>query len=291
MRIQLPNVSRLLCLFLLTCFIQQAQAQKEIFFNHFYWNRANLTPAGSGIQGFNLNSLYRNYQGNTNHYASLDIPLNRLHSAIGVYYLHNSTGSRQSLQTGLSYTAFVKMGYNSSLRLGLLGKRHQQAYSAKTWAFREYRTETVYYSADASLFLQRDKLELGLTVQNLYPKGLYPKPDYNLMLSFFELRASSWLRSSPAMLLRIRHGQQLPEWRFNYTATIGNFLLLGSSYYKNSAYLFGFNAGFKLFNGIWLTAATDFEELQDMQRSPLALYEFGLRMNFNRKENLSNYTD
>lgn len=288
MRIQLPKVCRLLCLFLLTGFIQQAQAQKESFFNHFYWNRANLAPAGSGIRGFNLNSLYRNYQGNANYYASLDIPLNRLHSAIGAYYLHNSTESRQSLQTGLSYTAFVKMGYNSSLRLGLLGKRHQQAHSAKTWAFREYQTETIYYSADASLFLQRDKLELGLTVQNLYPKGLYPQPDYSLMLSFFELRASSWLRSSPAVMLRIRHGYQLPEWRLNYTATIGNFLLLGSSYYKNSDYLFGFNAGLKLFNTVWLTAATDFEDLQLPQQGIQALYEFGLRMNINRKENLGN---
>jgi hypothetical protein len=90
------------------------------------------------------------------------------------------------------------------------------------------------------------------------------------------------------VLMRIRHGYELPEWRLNYTATIGNFLVLGGSHYKNSVYLFGFNAGFKLFNAVWLTAATDFESLQLPQQ---AIYELGLRMNIRKKVNPANFTD
>lgn len=270
-------------------FLHEAQAQKETFFNHFNWNKANLAPAGNGSRGFSLNSLYRNYNDSTNRYLSLEIPVNRLKSALGVYYLHSIAEQQNSLYAGLSYTAFISLGHNSSLRLGMLGNRHQQAKSIDPWDFSKYRTDSIYYSADASLFLQRDKMELGITVQNLFPKAHYPGPDYSLMLSFYDLPTCSWLRSSPAVLLRIRHGYQLPEWRVNYTATIGNFLLLGGNYYKNSAYLFGFNAGFKLFNTVWLTAATDFEDLQLPRQ---ALYELGLRIHVNNsKETQSIGTD
>lgn len=269
-------------LLLLPAFMQQVQAQKETFFNHFSWNSANFMSAGNGASGYNLNSLYRNYHDSTTSYFSLGIPIDKWHSALGIYHLHNSSKLQQSLQTGISYTAFVKLGYNSSLHIGVLGNRHQQAVSARPWAFNEYQTDSVYYSADASIFLRRDKLELGLAVQHLRAN-----PDYNLLLRFDELRTTNWLRSSPSMLLRIRHGHELPEWRYNYTATIGNFLVLGGSYYKNSVYVFGVNAGFKLFNTVWLTAATDFEDLQLPQQ---ALYEFGLRMNIRKKDNYKDYT-
>lgn len=281
MKMKLLKKGWLIGMLLFPAFMQNAQAQKETFFNHFSWNTANIVSAGNGAVGYNLNSLYRNYNDSTNSYFSLGIPIEKWHSALGVYHLHSISKLQQSLQTGISYTAFVKLGYNSSLHIGVLGNRHQQARSARPWAFNEYKTDSVYYSADASLFLRRDKLALGLAVQHLYPKALFPKPDYSLMLGFDELRTTHWLRSSPSMLLRIRHGHELPEWRYNYTATIGNFLVLGGSYYKNSVYLFGFNAGFKLFNTVWLTAATDFEDLQLPQQ---ALYEFGLRMNIGKKE-------
>lgn len=268
-------------LFSLGAFIQKVQAQKGTFFHHFSWNDASYTSAGSGASGFTFNSLYRNYNDSTNYFISLGVPVNKLNSALGFYYLHNSSGESQNLQSGLSYTAFIPLGQSGSLRLGVQGNRQQHAISPRTWTFGEYQTDSISYTADASVFLQRGKLSAGFSAEGLlYPAGPLHKPDYILMLSFHELSTAPWLRSSPAMLTRWRNDQERPEWRFNYTATIANTVMVGASYYKNSEYLYGFNAGFKLFNALWLTAATDFENMLLPYR---ALYEFGLRLHLSKK--------
>ncbi|WP_081604490.1 type IX secretion system membrane protein PorP/SprF [Nafulsella turpanensis] len=277
---QLKKVTCLLAFITLLVFTQKVQAQKNSFFNHFRWNQSSYTSAGSGANGFTFNSLYRNYNDSTNYFVSLDIPLNRLNSAFGFYYLHNSSGEQQNLQSGVSYTAFIPLGQNGSIRFGVQGNRQQHAVSPRTWTFGEYQTDSVSYTADASVFLQREKLSLGFSAEGLYPAGPQHQPDYVLLLGFHELNTSSWLRSSPFMLTRWRNDQERPEWRFNYTATIANTVLLGASYYKNSEYLYGFNAGFKLFNAVWLTAATDFEDLLLPYR---ALYEFGLRIHISKR--------
>ena len=261
--------------------IQQGYAQKETFFHHSSMNQAFFAPAGTGAQGLSLNSLYRNFNDSTNYFMSLEVPVNKWNSAVGGYYLHNSSGDDQNISSGLSYTAFIRTGRNSSLRLGFLGNRHQQALSNSTFAFQEYRTHTIFYTADASLFLQAGNLSLGLTAHQLLPAKLQEQRDYTLFLGFRELRTNDWLRSSPHLLMRIKHQQELPEWRFNYTATIANFLMLGGAYYKNSDYLYGLNAGFKIANTIWLTAATDFVDTTLPYR---AIYEFGLRINIRKKQ-------
>ena len=276
----------LLVLLLLLSLVQEAQAQKESFFNHFHWNKSYYTAAGTGSRGFALHSLYRNYNDTANHYLSLDIPVQQINSAFGFYYLHNSANSKQNIQSGLSYTAFVPLGQRGSLRLGIQGNCQQYALSEKTWAFGEYQTDSISYTGDASLFLQRDQLELGFSAEKLYRHGKINKPAYSLLLGFRELQTYSWLRSSPFLLIRLRPEQELPEWRFNYTATIANFLVLGSSYYKNSTYLYGFNAGFKIANSLWLTAATDFENLMLPYR---ALYEFGVRLNIKGRQQQASF--
>ncbi len=259
-----------------------ARAQKQSFFNHFSWNKNYYAPAGSGVRGFALNSLYRNYNDTTNHYIGLAVPVNKINSAFGFYYLHNSSNQQQNIQSGLSYTAFLPVGPDGSLRVAAQVNRHQHAISERTWAFSEYQTDSVAYSADASLFFQKGKLELGFSAEKLYRQGQFKKPAYTVFLGFRELRTNEWLQSSPYLLMRFREDQALPEWRFNYSATIANFLVLGSSYYKNSDYLYGLNAGFKICNSLWLTAATDFEDLRLPYR---ALYEFGLRLNIQSRHN------
>lgn len=266
---------------LLTGIAQEAQAQKESFLNHFHWNKGYYASAGAGAQGFGLNTLYRNYNDTVNHYLSLAFPVQKINSAFGFYYLHNTANQQQNLQSGLSYSAFLPVGQEGSLHLGIQANRHQRALSEKTWAFGEYQTDYVTYTADASLFFQREKLDLGISAEELYRQGGLHTPVYTLLLGFRELQTNEWLHSSPYLLMRSRPDQELPEWRFNYSATIANFLVLGSSYYKNSSYLYGFNAGFKICNSLWLTAATDFENLLLPYR---ALYEFGLRLHIAKKK-------
>lgn len=255
---------------------QEVQAQKERFFNQFHWNKEYYAPAGSGAQGFALNSLYRNYNDTANYYLGFAIPVQKINSSFGFYYLHNTANQQQRLETGLSYTAFLPVGQSGSLHLGVQANRYQQATSERNWAFGEYQTERIEYTTDASLFFQQGKLGAGFSADRLFRQGQLKKPDYTLFLSFRELRTTHWLLSSPSLLLQVREEQGLPEWRYNYTATIANFLMLGGSYYRNSDYLYGFNAGFKICNTVWLTAATDFENLLLPYR---ALYEFGLRIN------------
>lgn len=261
-------------------FIQKAHAQKETFFHHFNWNQTYYSSAGVGSQGFLLNTLFRNFNDSTNYYFSVDVPLNKFNSALGTYYIHNTSSEDQYIQSGISYTGFIRLGQDGSLRLGAQGNRHQKAESPRTWAFQEYQTDTVYYSADASLFLQRESLLLGITAKNLLQKGSQATPDFTVFLGFHELQTNSWLRSSPYMLLQIRQGHELPEWRFNYSATIVNFLVLGGSYYKNSHYLYGLNGGFKIANTVWLTFASDFVDTKLPYR---AIYELGLRINIRKK--------
>lgn len=260
--------------------IQQGYAQKETLFHHTDMNQAFFAPAGAGTQGLTLNSLYRNFNDSTNYFMSLEIPVEKFNSAVGAYYLHNTSGDNQNIRSGLSYTAFIRTGENSNLRLGFLGNRHQQALSTRTFAYQEYKTDTLFYTADASLFLQTGNFSLGLTAHQLLPAKIQDQKDYTLFLGFRELRTNHWLRSSPHLLMRIRHQQELPEWRFSYTATIANFLMMGGTYYKNSDYLYGLHAGFKLFNTVWLTAATDFVDTTLPYR---AIYEFGLRINIQKK--------
>lgn len=277
-------IQRVYCLIyivLLTGVAQEAQAQKESFFNHFHWNKSYYASAGAGAQGFDLNTLYRNYNDTANHYLSLAFPVQKINSAFGFYYLHNTANQQQNLQSGLSYSAFLPVGQEGSLRLGIQANRHQRSLSEKTWAFGEYQTDYVTYTADASLFFQRGKLDLGMSAEELYRQGRLQTPVYTLLLGFRELQTNEWLHSSPYLLMRSRPDQELPEWRFNYSATIANFLVLGSSYYKNSSYLYGFNAGFEICNSLWLTAATDFENLLLPYQ---ALYEFGLRLHIAKKK-------
>ena len=280
MKTKLQRLTGLIGLFIIMACTQKVQAQKSTFFNHYRWNQSSYTSAGNGAEGFSFNSLYRNYNDSTNYFISLSVPVNKLNSAFGFYYLHNSSGEEQNLQSGLSYTAFIPIGQNGSLRFGLQGNRHQQARSPRTWNFGEYQTDSISYTADASAFLQRGKLSLGFSAEGVYPKQDNFQPEYALLLGFHELNTTNWLRSSPFMLTRWRNDQERPEWRFNYTATIANTVLAGFSYYKNSEYLYGFNAGIKLFDAVWLTAATDFEDLLLPYR---ALYEFGLRINIQKK--------
>ena len=280
MKPSLQKIYTLLILVLLISLAKEAQAQKESFFNHFHWNKSYYAAAGSGSRGFALNSLYRNYNDTSNHYLSLAVPVYKIRSAFSFYYLHNTSKQHQNIQSGLSYAAFLPVGYNGSLRLGVQANRHQHAISERTWAFDQYQTQKVSYTADASLFFQQGKLDLGLSTENLYRKGQFNKPVYTLLLGFRELRTNDWLQSSPYLIMRAKEEQELPEWRFNYSATIANFLVLGGSYYKNSDYLYGFNAGFKICNSLWLTAATDFENLMLPYR---ALYELGLRLNIQSK--------
>lgn len=277
-----------ICLFILATFVQEGFSQKETFFHHTGMITPFLAPAGGGAGGLTLNSLYRNFNDSTNYFLGLAVPVDKLNSALGAYYLHNTSGQDQNIKSGLSYTTFIPIGQNSSLRFGVMGNRHQQALCTSTFAFREYQTDTVFYTADASVFLQKGDFSLGLTAHQLLPAKIEDLRDYSLFLGFKELRTSQWLRSSPTLLMRIKHQQKLPEWRFNYTATIANFLMVGGSYYKNSSYLYGLQAGFKLFNTVWLTAATDFVDTTLPYR---AIYEFGLRVNIQKKGRIAERED
>ncbi len=268
------------CLLVCGMFIQKVQAQKETFFHNFNWNQGNYASAGGGARGAAINSLYRNYNDSINYYFSTDIPVAKINSSFGVYYLHNTSAEQQKIQAGLSYTAFINLGANSSLRAGIQGNRHQQALSQNPWAFKEYKTDTSYYTYDVSLFLKRGKLSLGLSAEDILFRQPGSKTDYVALLGFDELRANDWLQSSPYMMARFRQNSQIPEWRFNYTATIANTVLVGASYYRNSDYLYGLNAGFKLFNRLWLTAATDFVDTKLPYR---AIYEFGIRILLSKK--------
>ena len=268
------------CLLFCASITQSAHAQKETFLHHFNWNQEVFSSAGGSARGFTINSLYRNYNDSINYFFSTSVPVAKFNSSFGVYYLQNTSGETQNIKSGLSYSAFIPFGNSSSLHAGIQGNRHQQAFSQDPWAFKEYRTDTSYYTYDLSLFLKRGKMSLGFSAENLLPGYSRSQTDYALLLGFHELRTNDWLRSSPYMLARLRHDYLVPEWRFNYTVTIVNTVMLGASYFKNSDYLYGFNAGFKLFNRVWLTAATDFVDTKLPYR---AIYEFGLKVNISKK--------
>ncbi|EMR04700.1 PorP/SprF family type IX secretion system membrane protein [Cesiribacter andamanensis] len=243
-------------------------------YTHFPWTYDRTVSAGIGAEGTAFTFLGRSRPDTLSGYAALAIPLPPIRGAIGGYY-HQQLGTTQQLsEWGLGYTLFLPFTEETNLRLGVQQNWHSLRHTGQPEGGTP-KPDQQLTSTDFSGLLRRDNLLLGLSMENALNKG---QRQYNALLGFRELQSYSWLRSSSFLLVQIQDGRELPEFRFNYTGTVLNTLLLGGSYYKNGLYQWGANAGFKFFRSLWLVAGADFK---GFTTQPDAL-ELGLRLNVGR---------
>lgn len=260
--------------FVLLLLLTSLPAFSQHRYTHFPWTYNRTVSAGIGAEGTAFTTLARMRADTISLYSALSVPINPLRGALGVYYNQHSLQNRQLTDIGLGYSFFLPFTSTANLRFGIQQnwQRVVEAKAAETW---QQEPATLTTSTDFSALLRRDHLLAGVSVENALQKGLR---QYNVLLGFRELESNSWLHSSPFLLIQLRDGQEMPEFRFNYTATVLNTLVLGASAYKNSYYSWGANAGLKLFHSIWLTAGADFKSFNTQ---PDAL-ELGLRLNFGK---------
>lgn len=251
------------------------QAIGQTRYNHFPWTYDRTVSAGVGAEGTAFTGISRLRTDTLSLYSAFAIPIKPIRGSIGGYYNQHVLQNSQLIAYGLAYNAFLSFNASTKLRFGVQQNWQRTveiSNPAESWIAAPSSLST---STDFSALLQRDKLLLGASVENALQKG---QRHYNALIGFRELESYSWLKSSPFLLIQLRDGMQLPELRFNYTATLFNTLTMGGSYYKNSNYRWGANAGLKLFRSLWLSAAADFKSLNIQ---PDAL-ELGFRLNFGK---------
>lgn len=243
-------------------------------YTHFPWTYDRTVSAGIGAEGTAFTFLGRVRPDTLSGYTALAIPIAPIRGAIGGYYNQHFTLDQQIIEYGLGYNLFLPFSETANLRLGVQQNWHtfKEVSPAEAW---KAKPDVMMTSTDFSALIRRDHLLFGLSMENALNKG---QRQYNMMLGFRELETTKWLRSSPFLLMQLREGQTAPELRFNYTATVANTAVLGASYYKNSYYSWGANAGLKLFKAVWIVAGADFKEYTTQ---PDAL-EVGLRLNFGK---------
>ena len=260
-------------LVLLLLFISlQAIGQQR--YTHFPWTYDRTVSAGIGAEGTAFTLLGRSRPDTASIYTALAVPLVPIRSAVGGYYNQHATEGRQFVDWGIGYNFYLRFTPTTNLRLGVQQNWHRIADAAPGEGIHASKVNT-YSSTDFSALLRRDHLLFGASMENALNKG---QRQYNVLLGFRELQTYSWLRSSPFLLVQLREGRAVPEFRFNYTVTAFNTLVMGGSVYKNSYYSWGANAGIKLFRSVWLAVGADFKEFNTQ---PDAL-ELGLRLNFGK---------
>ena len=261
--------------FTLLLLFTSLQAFSQHRYTHFPWTIDRTVSAGIGAEGTAFTFLGRVRPDTASAYAALAIPINPIRGAIGGYYNQHAIRDRQITEYGLGYSLFLPFTETANLRLGVQQnwQRTVEASAPKeTW---RAPMASLSQSTDFSALIRRDHLLAGVSMENALQKE---QRQYNILIGFRELESNSWLRSSPFFLMQLRPEQELPEFRFNYTATVLNTLVIGASAYKNSYYSWGANAGLKLFKAVWLTAGADFRQFNTQ---PDAL-ELGLRVNLGR---------
>lgn len=245
------------------------QAFSQHRYTHFPWTYDRTVSAGIGAEGTAFTFLGRSGSDVASAYTALAIPLNPIRGAVGGYFNKHLLEDRQLTDWGVGYNLVLPFTATANIRFGV----QQNWHSTTLHGVGDARQKTsVHTSTDFSALLRRDHLLAGVSMENALQEELR---QYNILIGFRELETYRWLRSSPFMLMQIRPDSEVPEFRFNYTATVLNTLILGGSVYKNSYYSWGANAGLKLFKAVWLTAGADFKQFNTQ---PDAL-ELGLRLN------------
>ena len=261
--------------FTLLLLLISLQAFSQHRYTHFPWTIDRTVSAGIGAEGTAFTLLGRVRPDTASAFAALAIPINPIRGAIGAYYNQHALRDRQITEYGVGYSLFLPFTETANLRLGVQQnwQRTVEANAPKeTW---QAPVVSLSKSTDFSALIRRDHLLAGVSMENALQKA---QRQYNILIGFRELETNSWLRSSPFFLMQIRPDREAPEFRFNYTATVLNTLVMGASAYKNGYYSWGANAGIKLFKSVWLTAGADFKEYNTQ---PDAL-ELGLRVNVGR---------
>ncbi|WP_224999860.1 hypothetical protein [Cesiribacter sp. SM1] len=266
---------RIMIGFVLLMVLACPPAYSQNRYTHFPWTYDRNVSAGIGAEGTTFTFLGRVRPDTASIYSAFAIPVNPIRGAIGGYYNRHTTNGKHVTDFGLGYNIVLRFTETANLRLGVQRNWHQVTDVASASDIWDSKAPTTYNTTDFSALLRRDHLVTGVSMENALEKG---NRQYNILLGFRELETYSWLRSSPFMMMQIREGREVPEFRFNYTVTVLNTLVMGSSVYKNSYYSWGANAGIKLFRSVWLAAGADFKEFNTQ---PDAL-ELGLRFNFGR---------
>lgn len=248
------------------------QAFSQQRYTHFPWTYDRTVSAGIGAEGTAFTFLGRSRPDTTSGYVALAIPINPIRGAIGGYYHQHALQNRLHTDWGLGYNIVLPFTNTANIRFGVQQNWHRTTVRAAGDGRHTTRLGT---STDFSALLRRDHLLAGVSMENALRKE---QRQYNILIGLRELETYSWLRSSAFMLMQLRPDSEVPEFRFNYTATVLNTLVMGASYYKNSYYSWGANAGLKLFKAVWLTAGADFRQFNTQ---PDAL-ELGLRLNFGK---------
>ena len=244
-------------------------------YTHFPWTYDRTVSAGIGAEGTAFTFLGRMRDDTASVYTAFAVPLNPLRSAVGGYYNQHTTAGKHITDFGLGYNIVLRFTETANLRLGVQQNWHQVTDAASDGDIWDSKAPTTHTSTDLSALIRRDHLITGVSMENALEKG---QRQYNVLLGFRELETYSWLRSSPFLMVQVRDGREEPEFRFNYTATVLNTVVMGASVYKNSYYSWGANAGLKLFRSVWLAAGADFKSFNTQ---PDAL-ELGLRLNFGK---------
>jgi hypothetical protein len=213
-------------------------------------------------------------------YTAFAVPIKAVRSSLGFYANHMSTveSQQQWADLGLTYVLTLPLGRHASFRLGAQQNWHRRATGqignpSDIW--KPTSLDSLYTTTDFGAFIKRDHLLLGFSAESALNK---PTRAYNILLGFRELRTSEFVKSSPFFAMSILPDKDVPEFKFNYTITLGNTFNLGASVYRNTPFKFGMNTGFKLFNSLYLIGALDYREFKPL---PDAV-EVGLRLNLGK---------
>ena len=273
------NLGRVVFILLSLLAIGQQLSAQGIKYNNFHWTYGRHNAGGIGAEGTSFTAITRLESDTVTAYTAFSAPIKPLRSAFGFYANHTAplTSKQAWADAGLSYALVLPLNDYSSFRLGVQQNWHrrsrQEIKPTDLWIGNQ--ADSMFSSTDFSAFLKRDHLMLGLSAEDALNSS---NRNYHLLLGFRELNTNEWLKSSPFFAMSFLPGREVPEFRLNYSATLGNTLMLGGTLYKNTEQLFGINGGIKLFNSLYLNGAFEYNSLQI---KPDAI-ELGLRLNLGK---------
>lgn len=256
--------------FSVTAFAQDAH------YSQLGWQKARYLPAAAGMDGGGLQFVARQSDSLYSVFWAANLQIDKLNSAIGFHQqIEQTVGTSYRLRNGLHYAGYVRLPKARTLRLGVQGIQQSNGALATELQDTDYWT-------NLSLAYSQEEFVLGIQLENaLDAQGeTIPGRNINLFAGFDELLTTRWWQSSMYLLGDFKADGSAPEWKYQYTATFFNTLLLGGSLYRNSPeYSWGLNGGIKLFRRAWLTASADFPTLEMPTEAPVHL-QAGLRFRF-----------
>lgn len=261
---------------LFLCCVSVTAFGQTSHFSQLGWQKARYLPAAAGIDGGGLQFMARQSDSLYSVFWGANLQIDKLNSAIGFHQqIEQTFGTSYRLRNAVHYAGYVRLPKARTLRMGIQGIQQSNGALATELQGSDYWT-------NISLAYSQEEVVLGLQLENaLNTQGeTIPSPNINFFAGFDELLTTRWWQSSMYLIGDFKADGLAPEWKYQYTATFFNTLLLGGSLYRNSPeYSWGLNGGIKLFRRAWLTASADFPSLEMPTEAPVHL-QAGLRFRF-----------